>query len=151
MQQKNDYQIVSDFREILREFERENNFQNNHHCCKGISITQCHALMEIGKRPEIKLVDLSERLNLDKSTVSRTIDGLVKNNLVKRNVPDGNRRVTNISLSQNGSKLFKKINQDNNTFYSKVLDNIPNSEKENFLRLFSLFVKGMQENRSSTC
>ena len=42
-------------------------------CC-GVSISQCHAIVEIGRAKEISLNKLAELLTLDKSTMSRTIN-----------------------------------------------------------------------------
>lgn len=50
-------------------------------CC-GVTITQCHAVVEIGRKGKISLVDLAGLLGLDKSTMSRTINNLVESDLV---------------------------------------------------------------------
>lgn len=142
---------IKEFRDILRKFERENNFQNNQHCCLGITVAQCHALMEIGNDPQLKLTDLSLKLNLDKSTISRTIDGLVNIGLVLREIPQNNRRSTNISLTKQGKSLYDKINKDNNEFYSKAINHIPEEKRNEFVHLFSLFIEGMNQNRNVKC
>ncbi len=47
----------------------------------GISLAQCHTLLEIEKSHEISISELANTLSLDKSTVSRTVDGLVNINM----------------------------------------------------------------------
>jgi DNA-binding MarR family transcriptional regulator len=69
--------FIEQFRQILRDFGREINLQNSASCCRGISVAQCHTLLEIEKHREISVTDLARNLSLDKSTVSRTVDGLV--------------------------------------------------------------------------
>ena len=65
-------------REKLRQLEREldDRFRSDSGCC-GLTLAQCHTLLEIGNKGEISLVELASRLSLDTSTLSRTINGLV--------------------------------------------------------------------------
>ncbi|MCK4750392.1 MAG: MarR family transcriptional regulator, partial [Bacteroidales bacterium] len=85
-------EYIQHFREILRIFDREVFLQNNASCCNGISLAQCHTLLEIEKNSEISVSDLAMNLSLDKSTVSRTVDGLVNIGMVDRVIPKENRR-----------------------------------------------------------
>ena len=72
---------INQFREIIRIFDREVSFQNSASCCNGISVAQCHTLLEIENNNEISISELAGNLSLDKSTVSRTVEGLVNINL----------------------------------------------------------------------
>ena len=87
-----DISTVRKFRENIRHIERELNIQDNTNCCEGVTITQCHTLLELNLHESINLNELSEKLYLDKSTVSRTVDSLVKNGTAKRDIPEENRR-----------------------------------------------------------
>ena len=51
----------------------------------GVNGAMPLALVEIGRAGSISLVDLSKLLNLDNSTLSRTV-----NNLVDNKMPNGN-------------------------------------------------------------
>ena len=64
--------IVRKFREILRGSERELDRQNNSSCCCGVTVSQCHALMELSKSDQIRLIQLSAQLATDKSAASRS-------------------------------------------------------------------------------
>jgi len=127
---------VSEFRRILRNFERELNFQNQTGCCCGVTITQCHTLLELTLKDNVTINELAKRLHLDKSTVSRTIDNLVQNKLVDREIPSSNRRTTRIKLTPNGHSVSKKINKGNNHYYSQALRTIPSEKLVDFLQAF---------------
>ena len=43
-------------------------------CCRGVTLAQCHTILEIEELGQATTVELSKRLGLDKSTLSRTID-----------------------------------------------------------------------------
>ena len=141
---------VKQFREILRAFERELNIQNQSSCCCGVTITQCHALMNLDKKDDITLNELSDSLNLDKSTVSRTVEGLVRMGWVSRIIPDNNRRTTRISLSDEGRKICDTINSGNDFYYRQVLSDIPENLQNKFLEGLSALTMSMAEQNKTT-
>lgn len=144
---------VIDFREHLRHFEREIEIQNSSNCCCGVTLAQCHALMELDKQDNISLKALSERLYLDKSTLSRIVESLVNLGLVDREIPKNNRRTILIKLTKQGISVCEKINTDNNLYFQKVLDSLSKEQLQIFLDSFKTIVSKMSEanNKKSTC
>jgi DNA-binding MarR family transcriptional regulator len=144
---------VLDFRSYLRHFEREIEIQNSSNYCCGVTLTQCHTLMELDKQDNISLKDLSERLYLDKSTLSRIVEGLVNQGLVDREIPKNNRRTILITLTKKGISVCKKINTDNNLYFQKVLDSLSKKQLQIFLDSFKIIVSKMIEvnNEKSAC
>jgi DNA-binding MarR family transcriptional regulator len=135
--------IVRKFREILRGFERELDSQNNSSCCCGVTVSQCHALMELSKSDPMSLNQLSAQLGIDKSAASRTIESLVMKQMVERNIPKENRRTTELKLTRTGKNICRQINQGNDDYYSKLLDKIPADDLAVFLRTFERMVSHM--------
>jgi len=131
-----DKKFIHQFREIIRIFDRELFMQNNASCCNGISLAQCHTLLEIEKSNEISISELASSLSLDKSTVSRTVDGLVNINMVDRIIPDDNRRKAILNLTDNGKQICTTINYSNDSYIKQVLNDFTENEREEFLRLF---------------
>jgi DNA-binding MarR family transcriptional regulator len=131
---------VREFREYLRHFERELDIQNSTNCCSGVTLSQCHALMELDKKDNITLKDLSEKLFLDKSTLSRTIEGLVNLGLVERETPKSNRRTIIIKLTVQGISVCKKINSENDTYFQEVLNSLPEEHEQIFFDSFKTIV-----------
>jgi len=139
---------IHKFREILRVFDQELFLQNNASCCNGISLAQCITLLEIEKNSEISVSDLAKNLSLDKSTVSRTVDGLVNINMVNRVIPKENRRLALINLTGSGRQICSSINYTNDSYIRKVLNDFTDEEREEFLRLFSKLTCNMAANRA---
>jgi DNA-binding MarR family transcriptional regulator len=137
-------EFIKIFRETLRAFDREISIQNNASCCNGISLAQCHTLLEVEKNREISVSDLAKKLSLDKSTVSRTVDGLVNINLVDRAIPKENRRLALIQLTGSGKELCANINYNNDSYVSHIFSDFSDEEKENFLNLFSSLTAKME-------
>jgi len=135
--------FIHKFRELLRTFDRELFLQNNASCCNGISLAQCHTLLEIEKSREVTVSELASNLSLDKSTVSRTVDGLVNINMVDRVIPTENRRKTLVNLTDSGKQVCKTINYTNDEYMREVLKEFTSSEREEFFRLFSKLITSM--------
>ena len=78
-------QESNQLRELIRLLERKLCvLEDGEMACCGISMAQCHALVEIGRMGSISLIDLATMLNLDNSTMSRTVNNLVNNGMVER-------------------------------------------------------------------
>ncbi len=138
-----DKKFIHKLRETIRIFEREIFFQNNASCCSGVSLTQCHFLIEIEKNKEISISDLANNLSLDKSTVSRTVEGLVNINWVDRVIPKENRRKALLDLTESGKKVCSKIHSANNTYIKKVLIDFSENEQKELLRLLKRLTANM--------
>ncbi len=142
--------LIRDFRKILREFERELFFQNVSACCQGVSLPQCHALLEIEDQQEISITELADKLKLEKSTVSRTIDSLVKKGYILREIPSDNRRTTKLMLTHEGTSTCDNINWNNDEYISKTLNCLTEKEKAEFIRLFEKITKQLIQIREKT-
>ncbi|HEY4789080.1 MAG TPA: MarR family transcriptional regulator, partial [Bacteroidales bacterium] len=116
-----DNQKIKKFRELLRRFEREVFVQNNESCCNGVTLPQCLTLLEIESKKKESVSELAKTLGLDKSTISRTIDGLVNVGLVDRIIPAENRRMATLSLTDAGENICNTINCNNDRYYNEVL------------------------------
>jgi DNA-binding MarR family transcriptional regulator len=149
-----DITTVRRFRENIRHVERELNLQDNANCCQGVTLAQCHTLLGLQEHKFLNLSELSEILCLDKSTVSRTIESLVKCGLVNRSIPDENRRKVVLSLTERGTGICNQINRENDTYFRDLLDSIPEKDLPVFLRSFDTLVKKMVEknrDKQATC
>jgi DNA-binding MarR family transcriptional regulator len=136
---------ITDFRKYLRHFEREVETQNISNNCCGVTLTQCHTLLELDHHDNISLKELSQKLGLDKSTLSRIVEGLVNLGLVDREVPKNNRRTIKIKLTKQGISVCNKINTANNLYFQNVLNSLSKEQLPIFLDSFKTIVSKMKE------
>lgn len=115
-------------------------------CC-GVTIAQCHAIVEIGRIKKISLIALADLLGLDKSTMSRTINNLVKAGLVKRDIDSENRRYISIQLTDQGIEVFKSIENSMYRYYSDIFKSIPEDKRNQVLDSLEILVKSVKENK----
>lgn len=139
-------QTYQQLREMIRKLERfMGNLDENENSCCGISTCQCHALVEIGRMENISLEGLSKILNLDSSTLSRTVNTLVTFALVKRETDENDRRFVSLKLTEKGTKLYQGIETNMNQYFEKVYEEIPIEKREQVLESFDLVIKAIQK------
>lgn len=118
-------------RELMRILERKLGVLGKNEGSSGkLTLAQCHAVVEIGRAEKISLNELSEVLNLDNSTMSRTINNLVNSDIVIRETDVKDRRYVVIKLTDSGCRIFKEIEQNMKKYFEKVYELIP-KEKVN--------------------
>lgn len=115
-------------------------------CC-GVTIAQCHAIVEIGRIKKISLIELADLLRLDKSTMSRTINNLVEAGLVKRVIDAENRRYISIQLTDQGIDVFESIENSMYRYYSDIFKSIPEDKRNQVLDSLEILVKFVKENK----
>ncbi|WP_407424538.1 MarR family winged helix-turn-helix transcriptional regulator [Methanobrevibacter sp.] len=75
----------------------------NHHLEDlGINATQLHLLIEISNQCDINQEKVSERCNINKGAVARSIKKLEDKGLVIREIDENNRRQNKVSLTESG-------------------------------------------------
>jgi len=121
-------------------------------CC-GISLSQCHLLLEIFRREEgdTSLSGLAAALGLDLSTVSRVADGLVRQGLLKREVNSLDRRRSILTLTDSGEELVESINRNMRAYTQEILKQIPPEKRPVALESLGLLVEAMQKIKGGCC
>ncbi len=143
---------IRHFREMMRRLQRSLSWQSKSDAaCCGITVAQCHVLMEIGKVNEISIVDLASILGLDKSTLSRTIDGMVEINLVERVPNPEDRRYIKLTPTEQGENLFDSINSIFDQYYQDVFAAISPDKHQQVSESLSLLARAIAEKSSSEC
>lgn len=128
-------------RELIRYLERKTGALNDAQmACCNITMTQCHALVEIGRAKRISLIELSETLGLDNSTMSRTVNYLVNAEMVSRDTDPTNRRYITISLTEAGEKIFDGIEASMNLYYKQILRKIPEEKQAGVLECMQILL-----------
>lgn len=139
-------QKIRDFRRLVRRFEREIDRRIGNSSVTGVSLAQCHAIVELGDLGDASLGELAAALGLDKSTTSRTVEGLVAIGLVNRVEKPGNRRSALISLTEQGKSTCERINRINDSWFQRVFRGIPAERHAGFIENFGMLIDSMAEN-----
>ncbi len=111
----------------------------------GITVAQCHTLVEIGKYDRMTLNELSDIITLDKSTMSRTVNNLVKAGLADRETDKEDRRYTQINLTEKGREMVDVINGNMTAYYERVLASIPAEKQAQARELLPYLLDAVQK------
>ncbi|NLK87168.1 MAG: MarR family transcriptional regulator [Clostridiaceae bacterium] len=134
-------------REKIRILERKLGvLQDAEYSCCNISMAQCHALVEIGRAGSISLSELAELLNLENSTMSRTVNNLVNSGLVEREIDPKDRRYVSIKLTQSGMKVFEGIEKNMDLYFQKVLESISSDKQKQVVESLQILIEAISEN-----
>lgn len=81
-------------------------------CCHDISVSQSYALEALAAAGPLRLNELAGRLYLDKSTMSRVVDGLVAKGYAERARHPEDGRAVLLAATPAGRALFERIEED---------------------------------------
>lgn len=139
---------AKNLRELLRILIRNLDvLEKGESSCCGITVAQCHAVVEIGRAGEISLNALADLLVLDKSTMSRTINNLVDSGLVIRELHAEDRRYVSIRLTEDGRKAFEDIETSMKKYYENIFLSIPEGKRGQVIESLELVVLAAKENK----
>jgi DNA-binding MarR family transcriptional regulator len=132
-------------REGIRKLEIKMGLLNDSEmsCCK-VTLAQCHAIVEIGRAGGISLAELAGLLNLDSSTMSRTVNNLVNSGYVIRELDPKDRRYVTIELTENGRTVFKEIESGMERKFSDILNRIPEDKRVQVLDCLELLTEAFE-------
>jgi DNA-binding MarR family transcriptional regulator len=132
---------IRTFRKGLRELERqaELSLLTQTECC-GVTPAQCHLLLEVEEAGRASVGELAAALDLDASTLSRTVDGLVKAGLLLRREDPANRRRQLVGLSPAGELKASLINAVCDRYYEGLLASLPGKDAATLREAIPLLV-----------
>jgi DNA-binding MarR family transcriptional regulator len=139
---------VEDFRRHLRVLEREivRQLEGETTCC-GVTLPQCHVLLELSLG-DLSLTALAAALDLDKSTLSRTVEGLVQTRLVERTVDPADRHAVCLRLAPAGRERVRTIDGMCNGYYEALLGRLSASDRRQVFAAVRLLAQAMRDLRA---
>lgn len=142
---------VLELRHIIQKFIRLFGLleQNVTPCGFNLSPSQVYSLQELDGN-SLTIGDLAERLLLERSTVSRLIDNLVKNDFVNRVTNEENRREVLVSLTVKGRRSLQQVQEQSIQHYNSMLTDLSEDDQHQILKGFTLFTNALSNKRSKS-
>ncbi len=134
------------FRERVRQIEQRMGLsqRNDIQCC-GVTMAQCHALLALGDRKELSLVELAGMLGVDTSNLSRTVDSMVKAGLLNRLLNPQDRRYVSLTLTDEGKKAFHTIEHLFNAYLTRVFELIPEDKHFQIMESLDMLTRALEQ------
>jgi DNA-binding MarR family transcriptional regulator len=120
--------------------------QNVTPCGFPLSLSQVFAMQELEKGT-MSVTELASRLELERSSVSRLVDELVRGEFVSRDINESNRREMILSLTEKGTRTIQQVRQQSLSFYQSVLGSLSNTDQTLIIEGFKKFTDSLSEHR----
>jgi DNA-binding MarR family transcriptional regulator len=135
-------------KDLMRKFQMRD--RNEIACC-GVSVSQCYTLDTLGEHGEMSMVQLARKMFLDKSTMTRVVDGLIERELVVRRFDDNDRRLIYVALTPAGRKVLEGIRAQQMHSLRQILERIPAGERQKLLDGLEIFAEAVQDWLTTCC
>jgi DNA-binding MarR family transcriptional regulator len=117
-------------------------FKETHFARYGLSDGRFFILMQLRRLKEdgtgsTTPADLAERSGVSRATVTGLLDGLEKDGLISRLPRQDDRRMIDIRITEQGSKLLDRTLPDHYLRLGAVMNSLSKSEKETLIRLLT--------------
>lgn len=111
----------------------------------NLTITQLHYIHAIQELKGPTLTDLVERFNVQKSTVTATVNRLVERKFAYKIQSEQDLRVYHIYLSEQGKLLLEIENKGYYNFATKMTECLTDFEKQTFAQLLNKVIQGVSK------
>jgi DNA-binding MarR family transcriptional regulator len=137
---------LREFRSALRALVRKigRQLKDESECC-GIGFLGCLVLLELDAAPGRALKELHAALGTDKAALSRVVETLVKNGLVRRDENRADRRAIVINLTPSGRQYAAGINRYCDEKYRKLFQLIPAREHAAVVRAIGCLARAFDQ------
>lgn len=113
-------------------------------CCRTSS-TQCHLLVELGRTGPLPLTELGARLMLEKSWVSRAVDGLVERGWATKEPNPLDARSWLVTLTADGEDRARELNVTLDNHAARVLEQLGERDRATVEKSLLLLLKALRE------
>lgn len=115
---------------------------------KGFTSSQAYTLLELLENGELSMREISQRMALDCSTMTRNISKLVDLGLVERCSCHSDRRITRISLSNLGRVKTQEIKEAFMEHFGQVVCKLPKEKFDIIFEGINLLTEVLEKERS---
>jgi len=113
--------------------------------CYGLTVPQQSVVQELAKADTLTMNELSERMSVASSTMTRIVDNLVRDGIIERIGDDRDRRIVMVRLTDHGRELAKNVAVYIETCINTLLAQIPLEKQKEVLNAFKLLLDSLKK------
>jgi len=110
----------------------------------GLTLTQLRVLFVLRAEDGASASVLAERLNVTPSTLTRIVDRLVGQGLVRRETDDNDRRLVRHYLSANGASTVEELERGGRARMNEVMDRLSDAQMERLALALDDFASALE-------
>lgn len=124
---------------IFQMFERE---QIKVH---GFTNSQCYILLEILKHESLTINEISSKMKLEISTITRIMDNLVRDKLILRQRASLDKRIVEAVLTKQGKQTALTLQESIMDYYQDVISNLPRGHVREVMSSVELLLSALEK------
>ena len=101
--------FVPTMRELVRAYQAFTSYSDSHVRQLGLTPSQFDVIATLGGTNGMSMGDVAAKTLVTKGTLTGIIDRLEQKDLVRREVPEGNRRSFTVVLTPTGEDVYKEV------------------------------------------
>lgn len=117
----------------------------------GVTMTQSYTLQNIYCCEKLTMNQLSDRMGLTTSTMTRIVDNLVRDGYIERIRDEVDRRLVYVSLTPEGMKLAEELRACTRGCFESIVSNISAEDRTSVVRGIEVFLQAMKCSHDATC
>lgn len=106
----------------------------------GFTMSQAYCLIELLKHELLTMQNLSEKMKLNSSTMTRIVDKLVRDGYITRIKSLEDKRIVLVKLTENGVIAATKIDARITAYYENITRHLPKGRIDEVLEAVSLLM-----------
>lgn len=135
---------IARLRESGRTLVRELGLLGDVHGSLGLTNSQVHALIELEQDSSLSVIEIAQRLCLEKSSASRLVDSLVDQHwaATKKDFQDGRRRM--VTLTTAGREILAMVHSQANKRVAAALSKLNRKQQQQAVRGLALYADALR-------
>jgi len=117
----------------------------------GFTTSQCYTILELYKSGSLTMNELSEKMNLNSSTMTRILDNLVRDKYISRDRDKSDKRIVIVNLTETGKDIAKELDTTVKEYYKNIIANIPQGQVEEVLRSVNILQNAFEKSNPNCC
>ncbi len=117
----------------------------------GVTVSQGYILMALPETGSVTMNDLSAKMRLANSTMTRMADQLVQKRLITRGPDSDDRRIVRVQLTEQGQDIRARLKKALRDLFSEVLKDIPEGERETIVHSLEILNLSIVNALKSCC
>ncbi|WP_025026788.1 MarR family winged helix-turn-helix transcriptional regulator [Caldalkalibacillus mannanilyticus] len=114
-------------------------------CGQPLSISEAHTIMELHKKKRLTQTELTQILQLEKSSVSRLLQQLERKGWLEREASASDQRVKLLKLSEKGENVAHRLDQSRKEKFDRIAANIPEEKLEQVVESMNILIRAIDE------
>lgn len=135
-------------REVTRMYTRAQRVVAD--CCRATN-TQCYLLTELARSGPLPLSELGTRVMLEKSWVSRAVDGIVARGLARKERNPADARSWLVTLTDDGAGTVRELNRMLDAHADDLLGSLGGHDRRSVEAALGLLMNLLREDPAANC